>query len=149
MKNQIIGFIGFASCFTLDLHRFTFKFYFAPLGYLRVFFLFNTKGRNDIDTSYMCWLSLNGKKRLNYITVLFMSTQATFYFQSLHFAFQSLSISVFKEKYLINLKFLYHSDARPWHLVSCLYLFIFLQLRPFRRWTNCNLWQDGSISWCK
>ena len=102
MKNQIIGFIGFASCFTLDLHRFTFKFYFAPLGYLRVFFLFNTKGRNDIDTSYMCWLSLNGKKRLKYITVLFMSTQATFYFQSLHFAFQFLSISVFKEKYLIN-----------------------------------------------
>ena len=102
MKTQIIGFIGFASCFTLDLHRFTFKFYFAPLGYLRVFFLFNTKGRNDIDTSYMCWLSLNGKKRLKYITVLFMSTQATFYFQSLHFAFQFLSISVFKEKYLIN-----------------------------------------------
>ena len=102
MRTQIIGFIGFASCFTLDLHRFTFKFYFAPLGYLRVFFLFNTKGRNDIDTSYMCWLSLNGKKRLNYITVLFMSTQATFYFQSLHFAFQFLSISVFKEKYLIN-----------------------------------------------
>ena len=110
MKNQIIGFIGFASCFTLDLHRFTFKFYFAPLGYLRVFFLFNTKGRNDIDTSYMCWLSLNGKKRLNYITVLFMSTQATFYFQSLHFAFQFLSISVFKEKCLINFKPVYHTD---------------------------------------
>ena len=102
MKTQMIGFIGFASCFTLDLHRFTFKFYFVPLGYLRVFFLFNTKGRNDIDTSYMCWLSLNGKKRLKYITVLFMSTQATFYFQSLHFSFQFLSISVFKEKYLIN-----------------------------------------------
>ena len=102
MQTQTIGFIGLASCFTLDLHRFTFKFYFAPLGYLRVFFLFNTKGRNDIDTSYMCWLSFNGKKRLKYITVLFMSTQATFYFQSLHFAFQFLSISVFKEKYLIN-----------------------------------------------
>ena len=109
MKNQIIGFIGFASCFTLDLHRFTFKFYFVPLGYLGVFFLFNTKGRNDIDTSYMCWLSLNGKKRLNYITVLFMSTQATFYFQSLHFAFQFLSISVFKETYLINFKLVYHT----------------------------------------
>ena len=109
MKNQIIGFIGFASCFTLDLHRFTFKFYFVPLGYLGVFFLFNTKGRNDIDTSYMSWLSFNGKKRLKYITVLFMSTQATFYFQSLHFAFQFLSISVFKETYLINFKLVYHT----------------------------------------
>ena len=144
----MMGFIGFVSYFTLDLHRFTFKFYFAPLGYLGVFFLFDTKGRNDIDTSYMSWLSFNGKKRLKYITVLFMSTQATFYFQSLHFAFQFLSISVFKENYLINLNLVYHTD-RQWHLVSCLYFFIFLQLRSFRRWTNCNLWQNRSIRWCK
>ena len=105
--------IGFVSYFTLDLHRFTFKFYFVPLGYLGVFFLFNTKGRNDIDTSYMTWLSFNGKKRLKYITVLFMSTQATFYFQSLHFAFQFLSISVFKDTYLINFKLVYHTYYMP------------------------------------